>query len=120
MKFRWQDWANVLLGAALLSSPEWMGYALDGAATKNAYGLGAVLVIYNLIAACRLIDRGEEILNIVLGLWLAMSPYILGFYANPDPTLIARAAGTAVTLLAIWQLRDATRSRKRVKDQSPE
>ena len=111
MKFRWQDWANGLLGAALLSSPQWMSYTLDGAATKNAYGLGALLLIYNLIAACRLIDRGEEILNIVLGLWLIMSPYILGFYANPEPALIARAVGAAVTVLAIWQLLDATRSR---------
>src|ERR1035437_3023133 len=40
---------GVLLGYGLVFSPWEMGYLLNGAVTANAHGLGAVLIIFNLL-----------------------------------------------------------------------
>ena len=109
MKARWQDWTNVLLGLWLVVSPWQMEYSLDKIATINACGLGTVLAVFNLISACRLLDEGQEILNILLGVWLALSPYSLGFAMDRGPAINAHAAGAAIMALAIWQIYDAIR-----------
>ncbi|HUN68408.1 MAG TPA: SPW repeat protein [Burkholderiales bacterium] len=72
-------------------------------------GLGAVLVIFNVISACRLIDRGQEIFNIVLGAWLVLSPFALGFSAVQEAAMNAMIVGGLVVVLAGWQMHDAVR-----------
>jgi hypothetical protein len=103
---RWQDWINALLGIWLVVSPWELGYTLDKAATGNACGVGVVLAAFNLISACRLLDEGQEIFNLLLGGWLVLSPYSLSFDADSKPTTNAIAAGTLVIGLAalgIWR-----------------
>jgi len=109
MMVRWQDWANVLLGCWLVVSPDQLGYSLNAAASGNAFGLGAVLVIFNLISACRLVEKGQEIFNIVLGIWLLLSPFALGFEPEREATINAMTVGALVAVLAVWQMRDAIR-----------
>jgi len=70
-------------------------------------GFGAGLVIFNLISACRLIDKGQEIFNIVLGAWLVLSPFALGFSAESEAGINAMIVGTLVVVLAGWQMHDA-------------
>jgi hypothetical protein len=109
-RVRWQDWTIVALGCWLAASPWQMGFWLDKAATENACGLGAALVIFNLISACRLVDKGQEIFNILLGVWLILSPYALSFAEQSGGAAIdTLAVGVAIVALAFWQLRDATR-----------
>ena len=110
---RWQDWANVLLGCWLVVSPWQMGYSLNETATTNACGLGAVLIVFNLISACRLVDEGQEIFNILLGFWLMASPYSLGFASDKDPAINALAAGATIVALAVWQIYDAIKFGKK-------
>jgi hypothetical protein len=110
---RWQDWTNVPLGCWLVVSPWQMGYTLNETATTNACGLGAVLIVFNLISACRLVDAGQEILNILLGTWLILSPYSLGFAADRGPAINALAAGAMIVVLAGWQIYDATKAGKK-------
>ncbi|MDR3387581.1 MAG: SPW repeat protein [Rudaea sp.] len=112
MRIRWQDWANLGLGVWLGTSPYVMGYTLDRPATGNACGLGIGIVVFNLIIACRLEDKGEEILNILLGLWLVLSPFSLGFSGETGVATNAMAVGTALVVLAVWQI-IATVSRNR-------
>jgi hypothetical protein len=112
MLARWQDWTNVLLGCWLVVSPWQIGYSLNGAATANACGLGAVLIVFNLISACRLLDEGQEIFNILLGIWLILSPYSLGFATAKEPAINAIAAGAMIVALAGWQIYDATKGGK--------
>jgi hypothetical protein len=87
-----------------------MGYTLNHAATTNACGLGGVLILFNLISACRLVDKGQEIFNCLLGFWLICSPYVLGFATDKEPAINALAAGVMVVALAVWQIYDAVRS----------
>src|ERR1035437_73335 len=112
MNARWQDWTNVLLACWLVVSPWQMGYLLDEAGTTNACGLGAVLIVFNLISVCRLVDEGQEIFNILLGIWLICSPYVLGFATDREPAINALAAGVMVVALSVWQIYDATKPGK--------
>jgi hypothetical protein len=112
MVIRWQDWTNVLLGCWLVVSPWEMEYSLNEAATANSCGLGGVLLIFNLISACRLLDQGQEIFNILLGAWLILSPYSFGFATEKEPAINAIVVGTLIVSLAGWQIYDATKAGK--------
>ncbi len=92
------------LGVWLGVSPYVMGYTLNRSATGNACGLGISIVVFNLIIACRLEDKGEEILNIMLGLWLVLSPFSLGFFGETDVATNAIAVGMMLIALAVWQI----------------
>jgi hypothetical protein len=110
---RWQDWTNVLLGCWLVVSPWQMGYSLNETATMNACGLGAVLIVFNLISVCRLLDEGQEIFNILLGTWLMLSPYALGFTTDRVPAINALAGGVMIVALAVWQIYNAAKVGKK-------
>ena len=115
MPIRWQDWASAVSGLWLVISPWEMSYTLDNAARGNACGVGAVLVVFNLVSACRLKDQGQEIFNILLGVWLILSPYSLGFSDDDGPTINAVATGLTVVILAVWQFHDAANGKVRNK-----
>jgi len=111
MVLRWQDWTNVLMGFWLVISPWQLGYTLNAVATANACGLGAVLIVFNLISACRVVDEGQEIFNILLGSWLICSPYVLSFATDKEPAVNTVAGGAIVVALAVWQIYDTVRTR---------
>jgi hypothetical protein len=107
MTVRWQDWLSVALGCWLVISPWQMDYWLDRTATGNACGIGVALIIFNLISVRRMVDSGQEIVNILIGFWLILSPFSLNFGQERSATLNALLLGSAVVILAIWQIRDA-------------
>ena len=113
MIIRWQDWAAVALGGWLVTSPWALGFTLNHAAMVNACGLGAVLIVFNLISVLRLYEAGQELFNILMGLWLILSPYSLGFAEAKDPTLNVIAVGLIVIVLAVWQIRDSLLSNEK-------
>jgi len=112
MSTRWQDWVNGLLGCWLAMSPSQMEYSLNHIASGNACGVGAVLVLFNIIAVSRILDEGQEIVNIILGIWLVLSPYALAFSAERSPTVNAIAVGISVIVLASWQIYDSLKERR--------
>jgi len=100
-------WRDLLIGAAgawLIASPSALGYGLDEAAALNATGVGWCLVVFCIISAWRLVDLGNEILNILIGCWLALSPYALGFSEQRIATVNAVSVGLIVVGLAVWDL----------------
>jgi hypothetical protein len=113
MSIRWQDWINALLGCWLAVSPTQMEYTLNHVATGNAYGVGAVLILFNISAVVRLFDAGQEIVNILIGIWLILSPYALGYAAERTPALNAISVGVLVIVFAGWQIADAVKARRR-------
>ena len=77
-KQRWQDWTNVLLGVWLVLAPfSGIGVAGDVAAI-NSYLTGAAVAIFAIAALARP-QMWEEYTNLVLGLWLIVAPFALGF-----------------------------------------
>lgn len=112
MIVRWQDWMDILLGCWLVVSPWQMKYSLNEAATANACGLGAVLIVFNFISATRLRDKGQEIFNIMLGIWLILAPYSLNFATQKEAAINAIVVGAMIVALAAWQIYDATKAGK--------
>ena len=97
---RWQDWINLFLGVWLLVSPWALGYGQTTAAW-NAYVLGAGIVAFAAIAAY-MPRAWEEVITMLLGIWLFASPFVLGFAGMPVVARHTMVVGALVTLLAAW------------------
>jgi hypothetical protein len=112
MNIRWQDWVDVSLGCWLVASPWEIGYSLNDVATDNSLGLGIVLVLFNLMSVCRLMDEGQEVFNIMLGVWLITSPYTLNFSTDKVPMINAIVVGSMIVTFSAWQMYDASKMEK--------
>jgi len=99
----WQDAANAVIGVGLVLSPWAIGYATETAPTANAVIAGVALLAAALGAM--LMPRAwEEWTEALLGLWLAVSPWVLGFAASEMARNTAVAAGLVTLVLALWTL----------------
>ena len=104
----WEDWLGAALGVWLCASPWVLQFAGDDmVATQNAVLVGLLLIVVATVVlfAFRL---WEEWINVVLGAWLVISPWVL----NISP----RAAvanfvidGLLVLGLALYELWDVRR-----------
>lgn len=101
---RWQDAGNLLLGLWLFISPWALGYATDvTVAANNAYFLGAAIVVFAAVAVY-MPRVWEEWINMAFGLWLIVSPWVLGFASHRDVTINAVVVGLLVGALATWAM----------------
>ena len=99
----WQDAVNVVLGAWLIASPWAVGYQDQTAAMADAIAVGVALIAAALGAI--FVPRvWEEWTEGVLGVWLFVSPAVLGFSASRGALLSAVVAGIVIVALAIWTL----------------
>jgi hypothetical protein len=96
------DWINLLLGIALLISPFVMGFA-TGTPMINAV-IGGVVIGAIAIAALVSFTVWEEWLNLLLGLWVVISPWVLGFTEMTTAFQTHVAIGFAVAVLAAIEL----------------
>ena len=71
------DVANLILGAVLLFSP-WLYAFPAGAASQNAMVTGVVIVVLS-IASLAAFAIWEEWLNLIVGLWAIVAPWVLAF-----------------------------------------
>ncbi len=102
---RWQDWANLVLGVWLILSPWLLGFSGTPAATWNAVVVGVVVALMALLHL-----RGgpmwEEWLNVLLGVWLILSPWLLGFSGVGNAMWNALIVGVLVGALALSLTRE--------------
>ena len=99
---KWEDWLGVALGAWLFASPWLLGYRED-AAVMNALVVGSLLVIVELLDLGDYEDA-EELLDIVAGSWLLVSPLALGFADGTVAAMNAVVVGMLTALSAIYAL----------------
>lgn len=99
----WQDPVNALLGVWLIVSPWILGFQSNLTALTNVVIVGLLLVAAAL-GAIFLPRAWEEWTEGVLGLWLAVSPWALGFRALESARVDALATGVVVVVLALWVL----------------
>lgn len=116
-KRRWQDRANLILGLWVFVSPRVLDYTGQTAAAWNAYVIGAGIVVFALIAA-RIPKAREEIINMVLGVWLVVSPFVLGYSAMTEIALHSVLVGILATAFAIWAMSNDQRFYKRWRSRS--
>jgi hypothetical protein len=111
---RWQDWLMLLFGVWLFISPFTMDYGvLTGVAAWNAYILGVAVFVVALVALFSP-EKWEEWVNLVLGFWLVISPFVLLVYANNGATWNNVILGALIAGDAIWALADQMTAQRHV------
>src|SRR5438046_8921270 len=98
---KWCDVANLILGAFLFFSPWIFGFDA-GKVSENAYISGIVIAVLA-IAALAAFTVWEEWLNLIVGLWTLISPWVLGFQGTIAMTVHV-LIGAAVAVLAAIEL----------------
>ena len=96
------DMANLVLGAFLFFSP-WLFEFDSGAESINAYISGIAIVALS-IAALTAFAVWEEWLNLIVGLWVIVSPWVFGFAASSAAMTVGVLVGILVAALAAIEL----------------
>jgi len=95
------DVGNLLLGGILFISP-WLFSLSGGTQSENAFVSGVVIVVLS-IAALAAFAVWEEWLNLIVGLWLIVSPWVLKFQGT-RAMHVDMAIGIIVAVLAAIEL----------------
>jgi SPW repeat len=106
------DVYNLLLAVFLFVTPWLFAYANEDARI-DLWASGALIALSSL-AALFVFSYWEEWFNILIGLWLIVSPWILGF-AHMRAMHYSIAIGAVVVFLAtleIWLVHDAAKERR--------
>jgi hypothetical protein len=95
---------TLILGLWYVVSP-WVyggGHSTNGA-TWNSVVVGVLIALF---AAARLSNRvampAARWLDLVLGLWAALSPWIFGYVGNQGWLINSLAVGVCVFVLSLW------------------
>ena len=117
----WQDLANVGVGLWIFVSPAFLRHAMkdatwwhsmlgapppegvSSAAMWNLNIVGIAVVVLALFAAMAF-NAWKEWVNMTLGIWLLISPWVLGFHASEALRWNSVTAGVLVAALASWVL----------------
>ncbi|MBB3302823.1 MULTISPECIES: SPW repeat protein [Rhizobium] len=98
------DIVNIVAGLGLLITPWLFGFAAETYAAWNAWIVGAAIAVVA-VAALYAFYEAEEWINLVLGIWAVVAPWILGFSAVTPAMWAHVIAGLVVAVLAagnIW------------------
>ena len=96
------DVANLILGAFLFVSPWIFGFGA-GMTSQNAVVAGIVVAVLA-IAALAAFAVWEEWLNLIVGLWILVSPWVLGFQTSTTAMTVHVVIGILVAALAAIEL----------------
>lgn len=99
----WQDPVNALVGAWLIASPWLLGFQGEPNAQANAVIVG-ILLIAAALGAIFLPRAWEEWTEVVLGAWLVIAPWVLGYSAMQVAMLSSVISGVVIVILALWVL----------------
>lgn len=99
----WQDPINLVLGLWLIASPWVLSYDFDRTATWNAVIVGLLTAAAALYALFRIM-AWEEWAGVAFGVWMIVSPWVLGFSTVAVATWNAVLVGLAIAALALWVL----------------
>lgn len=103
----WQDWLNGIVGIWLIISPWVLRFGAttgpESAMTWNFVISGAIALILA-IAALTAYRMWEEWVEVVLGLWLIVSPWVLNFSTSRPALWSAIISGAVIVISAGWNL----------------
>lgn len=108
----WQDWADLMLGMLILLSPWLLSFTEAQAPTVNAIVVGGLIIALSVLAI-RHLAAWEEWVQIALGVWLILSPWLLDYSAANGARSSHVAFGLLITLLAASELWEEGQERER-------
>ena len=100
---QWEDWCDWALGIWLCLSPWVLTYWQDPIATRNAVIVG-FLIIFAEVVTLSWFRPWEEWINLALGAYLAVSPWLLGI-TEAVPKMNFVTVGLLVVGLALYEVR---------------
>ncbi len=105
------DTVNLALGVFLFVSPWMFGFTSELARHTSwmagaAIGIVAILSIGDLFESISIPDffETEEWINLAIGLWLAVCPWVIGMYDDTTATEVHLTVGLAVATIAAVEL----------------
>lgn len=115
---RWQDWANLILAIWLFISP-WIlqfsgpapagGATTGGVAAWDAWVLGVIVFIVALSAIGRM-EFWQEWINLLLGIWIFIAPWVLGFVPVSNASWDHWIVGVLIFLVSLSNVSAGRRS----------
>ncbi len=100
------NWIIALVGLWELISPFVLGFSSLTSATVDAVIVGALLIIFGVVAALKnsaSTTRTLDWLNVILGIWLIIAPFALGFATLTAAGYISSIiVGIVEIVLGIW------------------
>jgi SPW repeat-containing protein len=102
---QWEDWCSWLLGIWLCISPWALRYDLDPIATQLSVLSGLLIILAELVTLS-IFRSWEEWINVILGAWLVICPWILGISAWTVRTNFI-VLGVLMTALALYEILSA-------------
>lgn len=100
---RWQDWATVLLGLALMTTPL-ISQTTNTAAICVAYGMGGLIVLAGLAAAYAKKPGALELIPLLLGIVTIAMPFIFEYTGETLMTWSAVIAGAGAILASGYEV----------------
>lgn len=105
---RWQDWVTTLVGVYVFLSPWIIPYVFPASIAAGLTGwshyiAGAAIVVVG-VAALADYKLWEEWVDLALGAWLIISPWVIGFSGMTALAWNAVIAGAIVVILSAWAL----------------
>jgi hypothetical protein len=101
---RWQDWVNLVLGIWLFVSPWALGFQAAMPGSSGNFFIVGVAIIVLAIVGLNARWLWQEWLNLALGIWLVVSPWLLGFSADAAARDDAIFVGIVAGVMAAWAL----------------
>lgn len=102
-KGEWQNWINLILGAGLFIMPWSLDHKLLVTNAKlinyNFWATGLIL-FFSASLAIKDLKLWEEWVNIILGIWIMLSPWVLGYVTESGLMLNSIILGLAISVLA--------------------
>ena len=101
---RWQDWVMLVLGVWLFFSPFILQFtSYTAMAAWNSYILGVAVTAFAVIALA--VPRmWEEWTNLVLGAWLIIAPFLLGYSSQSGAAWDHVILGVVIAAEAVWAM----------------
>lgn len=100
---RLQDWLNVLMAVLLFVSPWFLGFAEEEGPAMTAWISGLIIGLFAVAAIVSFMEW-EEWVNVALGVWAIIAPWVVGFGGNNSATWAHVVIGVLVAALAAWEL----------------
>ncbi len=100
---KWEDWAGIGLGLAILLSPWIVRESAEPVVTVVAVGIGVVVVLLAEIGMIGLV-RSAEYGELACGLGLAACPFVMGYADDGELRFWHFGLGGLVAALAALQL----------------
>jgi len=104
---RWQDWCKLVIGVLLFLSP-WFFSTAGAASSWDAWIIGIVTVIVAVwglaLLDARPVELASQWVSLVLGVWLVIAPWVLGFAAVTAAAWTAWILGLLLVIASVWVL----------------